>query len=233
MREKSDELNQSNEDLKKFAYIASHDLKSPLSTISSYLQLLQRKYQGKALDQRAGEYIGHSVDAARHMAHLIDDLLQYSTIEQSDMDLEPTDMNQVLDTVRQNLAASIASLQASVSSDRLPTIRANGTQMVQLLQNLVANALKFHGPEAPRIHVSAEKRGAAWQFSVQDNGIGIEPQYADRLFQMFSRLHSSAEYEGTGIGLATVKRIVERHGGTVWFESEPGHGSTFFFTIPI
>jgi signal transduction histidine kinase len=232
LTEKTELLNRSNEDLRRFASVASHDLKSPLATTSSFLQLLQQRYRGKVLDQKAEELIGYAVDGTSQMARLIDDLLQYSSVDHAGGELEQIDMNEVLAQVEQGLEASLKELGATVSSDPLPRITANRTQMVQLLQNLVANAIKFHGQEAPRVHVSAEKKGDGWQFSVRDNGIGIRPEDRDKLFKMFSRLHSRQEYEGTGIGLATVKRIVERHGGAVWFDSEVGKGSTFYFTIP-
>lgn len=225
-------LNRSNEDLTDFAHVVSHDLKSPLSTISSFLQLLKLRYSGKVLDQKAEEYIDHAVRSSGHMAHLIDDLLHYSRIDQGEMKKEPTDMNAILDQVREGLGATITELGAVVSSDPLPTLNANPSQMMQLLQNLVANALKFHGPEPPHVHVSAVKVDGTWEFSIKDNGIGIDPKYRDKLFKLFSRLHTQDEYEGTGIGLATVKRIVERHDGRVWFDSEPGKGTTFHFTLP-
>ncbi len=226
------DLMSSNAELQQFAYVASHDLKAPLTTISSFLQLLQSRYKEKVLDERASGFIDQTVDSSRRMGKLIDDLLEYSKIDQGNGSLEPVDMNVVLDQVRQNLAASISESGAVVSNDSLPTVVANGSQMVQLFQNLVANGIKFHGPNDPRVHVSAEGRGGVWRFSIRDNGIGIDPRYKDRLFQMFSRLHAQSEYEGAGIGLALVKKIVERHGGRVWFESEPGKGSTFYFTLP-
>ncbi len=232
MEENIKALNRSNEDLQDFAYVVSHDLKSPLSTISSFLQLLRLKYEGKVLDQKADEYIDYAMRSSAHMARLIDDLLQYSRIDQGDLERMPVDMNTVFDRVRENLNATIDELGAAVSSDPLPTVNANGSQMVQLLQNLVANALKFHGQEAPVVHLSATRADSMWQFSVKDNGIGVDPRYKDKLFKLFSRLHSQEEYEGTGIGLATVKRIVERNGGKVWLDSEVGKGTTFFFTIP-
>ncbi len=224
-------LNRSNEDLTNFAHLASHDLKSPLNTVSAFLQLLQQKYRGKVLDQKAEEYIAHAVRGSLHMASLIDDLLRYSSIDQGRVESGPVNMNEVLEQVKESLGATVLELGAAISSDPLPTVNANRSQMVHVLQNLVANALKFHGPEPPAVHLSAVSDEEGWRFSVKDNGIGIDPKYADKLFKMFSRLHSQDEYPGTGMGLATVKKIVERHGGHVWFESEIGKGTTFYFTI--
>ncbi len=232
LEEYSNELKRSNEELQQFAYVASHDLKSPLSTISSYLQLLQLRYQGKVLDQHAAELIDHAVDGASHMAQFIDDLLRYSSIEQSEKKLEEVDMNLVLDQVKKNLNASIVDSNAVISSEHLPIVMADDSQLIQLLQNLISNAIKFHGQEAPQIHVSAQKKWEEWVFSIKDNGIGIPKDQQERIFQMFQRLRTREEYEGTGIGLALCKKIVEHHGGRIWVESEEGEGSTFFFTIP-
>ena len=162
------------------------------------------------LDQRAEDFIDHAVKSSEHMAELVDDLLRYSSIDQSEMMFGPTDMNAVLDSVREDLDSTIARSRGAVTNDPLPTIAADRSQMVQVFQNLVANALKFHGDQRPRVHVSAIEKGNEWLFSVEDNGIGIDPTSKDKLFEMFSRIHPRSEYEGTGIGLATVKRVVER-----------------------
>lgn len=226
-------LQRSNEELQQFAYVASHDLRQPLATISSFLELLQERYRGKVLDEKAERFIEMAVCGSRHLAELIDSLLQFSRVSQDTEAFQPTDMNRVIDQVEKNLAAIIDQSKAVITYDLLPVINAAPQQMVHLLQNLISNGIKFRGKEAPEVHVSTEKKDGYWQFSVRDNGIGIDPKYRDKLFQMFSRLHSQQEYEGTGIGLALVKRIVERHGGRIWFESEVGKGSTFYFTIPI
>jgi PAS domain S-box-containing protein len=225
-------LRRSNADLQSFAYAVSHDLKQPLSNITSYLELLLDRYAGEVLDEKALQYIGHALTGSLHMAEIVDSLLQFSRVSQSGEQYERTDMSRVLEQVKENLATSIVESGATITSGPLPIVTAAPQQMVQVLQNLIANAIKFRGPQRPEVHVSAQKDDGAWQFAVRDNGIGIDPQYNDRLFKMFSRLHAQEEYEGTGIGLALVKRIVERHGGRVWFESELGKGSTFFFTIP-
>jgi light-regulated signal transduction histidine kinase (bacteriophytochrome) len=231
LNEKTKELQRSNSELQEFAYAASHDLRQPLATVSAFMELLRDRYRGKVLDERAEKYIENAVNGSLHMAALISDLLQYARVSQDVEQRQPTDMNQVLDQVEKSLAAALFDSNAVVSHDFLPVVNAAPNQMGRLLQNLIANAIKFRGKEDPRVHVSAERKNGFWQFSVRDNGIGIDPQYADKLFKMFSRLHSQTDYEGTGIGLALVKRIAERHGGKAWFESEPGKGSTFFFTI--
>jgi signal transduction histidine kinase len=232
LRIRTEQLQRSNDDLQQFAYAASHDLRQPLTTVSSFLGLLKDRYEGKVLDEKAGSYIERAMQGSDRMADLIEDLLQYSRVAQSGEGLKTTDMGEVVGLVKMNLAANIEESKAVISHDRLPEIDASPNQMVQVVQNLVANAIKFHGTEEPRVHISAERMNGYWQFCVRDNGIGIDPQDRDKLFKMFSRLHSQEEYDGTGIGLALVKRIVERHGGTVWFESRPGEGSEFFFTVP-
>jgi light-regulated signal transduction histidine kinase (bacteriophytochrome) len=223
-------LERSNKELEQFAYVASHDLQEPLRMVSSYTQLLGERYKGK-LDEKADKFIGHAVDGAIRMQRLINDLLAYSRISTRGQAPEPMDSHAVLGAALVNLAAAIEESHALVTNDDLPTVRADGSQLALVFQNLIANAIKFHGPEAPRVHVSAAPKDGEWVFSVRDNGIGIDPQYADRLFIIFRRLHTQQEYPGTGIGLAICKRIVERHGGRIWFESELGKGSTFFFTL--
>jgi len=227
------ELQRSNAELQQFANIASHDLKQPLTVIGSYLGLLQERYKGKELDEKAEGYIENAVKSSQHLADMVDSLLQLSRVSQEEANFRPTDMNKVMNQVENNLATLINETKAAVTHDHLPIVNAAPEQMVHLLQNLVSNGIKFRGKETPLVHVSAIRSAGCWQFSVQDNGIGIDPANKDELFKMFSRLHSQQEYEGTGIGLALVKRIAERHGGKVWFESEVGKGSTFFFTIPI
>ena len=231
LKEVLEEVGRSNTELEQFAYIASHDLQEPLRMVASYTQLLARRYEGK-LGPDADEFIGFAVDGANRMQQLIDDLLDYSRLQTWGKEFEPTDMASVLEQVRLNLAVSIVESRAVLYAASLPVVMADETQMVQLLQNLVGNAIKFRGEEIPRVEVSAEKQEREWVFSVSDNGKGIDPRYFERIFVIFQRLHNMQEYPGTGIGLAVCKRIVERHGGRIWVESEPGSGSTFYFTLP-
>lgn len=230
LRETLEKLRQSNAELEQFAYVASHDLQEPLRMVASYVQLLQRRYQGK-LDQEADEFIGFAVDGANRMRGLIDDLLTYSRVGRLGKPFERTNLESTLDIVLKNLQASITENNATVTHDKLPVISADGGQLVQLFQNLIANAIKFHGKDPPSVHVSAKDNGAEIQFAICDNGIGIDPQYFDRLFKIFQRLHTREEYSGSGIGLAVCKKIVERHGGRIWIESELGKGSTIYFTL--
>ena len=199
--------------------------------VSSYTQLLEQRYRDK-LDNDAHDFINYAVDGARRMQRLINDLLEFSRLSTRGKPLEPVDANEVLGTVRANLGAAIEDAGALVTNEDLPTVVVDPTQLGQLLQNLIANGIKFHGAEPPRVHIAACEREGEWVFAVKDNGIGIEPEYFARIFVIFQRLHAAAEYPGTGIGLAVCKRIVERHGGRMWVESDPGNGATFFFTIP-
>ncbi len=231
LADKSEELARSNRELEQFAYVASHDLQEPLRMVSSYLQLLERNYKGK-LDSDADEFIGYAVDGASRMRQLIDDLLAYSRVSTHGNERVPTDCNAVLDHVLANLQIAIRDSQASVTHEPLPTVQGDGAQLEQLFQNLVANAIKFHGDQPPEVHIAARREGREWVFSVRDNGIGIDPKYFERIFVLFQRLHTREEYPGTGIGLAVAKRVVERHGGRMWVESEPGQGATFFFALP-
>ncbi len=229
---KLEELARSNAELEQFAYVSSHDLQEPLRMISSYLQLLQRRYQGN-LDEKADKYIYFAVDGASRMQNLINDLLEFSRVTTRGREPEPTDCEFVLNQVLSNLELYIKENKATVSHDPLPEVMADNTQLAQVFQNLIINGIKFHSEEAPKIHISAEKKANEWLFSVQDNGIGIDPQYSEKIFEVFKRLHKKEEYPGTGIGLAICKKIVERHGGRIWVESELGKGSTFYFTLPI
>ena len=225
------ELEQKNQELQQFAHIASHDLQEPLRMVTSYLQLLERRYKGQ-LGPDADEFIAFAVAGAARMHALIKDLLTYSRVGTRGRPFELTDCQTVLGQVLANLRVALEESGATVSYDPLPTVTADATQLSQLFQNLIGNAVKFRSGQLPEIHVGAARQDGEWLFSVRDNGIGIEPQYAERVFVIFQRLHMQDEYPGTGIGLAICKRIVERHGGRIWVESEPGQGSTFYFTIP-
>lgn len=225
------ELARSNAELQQFAYVASHDLQEPLRMVSSYTQLLAKRYRGR-LDADADDFIGFAVDGAARMQKLIQDLLAYSRVGTRNLERQAVSMDSVLEYATDMLQLVIKDTDAAVTHESLPSIKVDERQMTQLFQNLISNAIKFRGQEPPRIHVSATRLDGEWLFSVHDNGIGIEPQYADRIFVIFQRLHNRDDYPGTGIGLAICKKIVERHGGRIWMESEPGKGSTFFFTVP-
>ncbi|MFY9637686.1 MAG: ATP-binding protein, partial [Methanobacterium sp.] len=225
-------LKTSNKELEQFAHVASHDLQEPLRMVTSFTQLLERRYKGQ-LDEDADDYIGFIVEGAQRMKDLIDDLLIFSRLNTEKRKLEPILMEIALDDVLFNLKSSIEENNAIITYDPLPTIIGDISQIRQLFQNLLSNAIKFHGDEPPEIHISAQNFEKEWLFGVRDNGIGINHNHQKQIFNIFKRLHTRKEYEGTGIGLAICKRIVERHGGRIWVESEEGKGSTFFFTIPI
>jgi len=226
-----EELQRSNEELEQFAYVASHDLQEPLRMVSSYTQLLEKRYRD-ALDDDARDFIHYAVDGANRMQRLINDLLSYSRVQTRGHAFEETDLNSVLGIARSNLSGAVAESGAVVTNHELPTVLADEAQMVSVLQNLIGNGIKFRSEEAPRILVTCEDSETEWVISVRDNGIGIEAEFADRVFVIFQRLHGRSEYPGTGIGLALVKRIIERHGGRVWVESKLGEGSVFRFTLP-
>jgi len=226
------ELSRSNAELQQFAYVASHDLQEPLRAVASFTKLLSERYQDR-LGSDANDFIGFAVDGARRAQHLITDLLEYSRVGTRGTPFAGTDCEEVLRNALADLAIAVEDTSAEVTHDPLPLVDADETQLGQVFRNLIGNALKFHGAEAPRVHVSAERVGGEWRFSVRDNGIGIERQYAKTIFDVFQRLHTAAEYPGTGIGLAIAKKIVDRHGGRIWVESEPGKGATFYFTIPV
>jgi DNA-binding LacI/PurR family transcriptional regulator/signal transduction histidine kinase len=232
LEQAAQELGRSNRELELFAYVASHDLQEPLRMVHSYLQLLERRYKGQ-LDDDADEFIGFAVDGADRMQTLIMDLLTYSRVGTRGKPFEPTDLGDALEAALANLQVAIEESGARITHDQMPTLSVDATQITQLFQNLVGNAIKFHQQnEPPEIHVGAEHKDSNYVLSVQDNGIGIDSQYFDRIFMIFQRLHTREEYDGTGIGLALCKKIVERHGGSIWVESQPGEGATFSFTIP-
>jgi signal transduction histidine kinase len=226
------ELARSNEELERFAYVASHDLQEPLRMVASYTQLLARRYRGK-LDADADEFISFAVNGVARMQRLIQDLLAYSRVGKSNAPLPAIDPGPVFAGCLANLKAVIEATSAVITADPLPVVRADPGLLGQLLQNLMSNALKFRRKDlAPRLHLSVQRREREWQFSLRDNGIGMEPRYFERIFVLFQRLHTQEDYPGTGIGLALCKKIVERHGGRIWVESTVGQGSTFHFTLP-
>lgn len=228
------ELKRSNEELQQFAYIVSHDLQEPLRTIASFTQLMERRYK-EQLNSDADEFMDYIVEAVKRMQQLINDLLEFSRVTSNEREFKPVDVNEVLNTVLSNLKISIDENNVEIIYDNLPTLMADSSQLIQLFQNIIGNDIKFRKPdEQPKIYVSAHKDEYKneYIFSIQDNGIGMEPQYTERIFTIFQRLHTQEEYSGTGIGLAIVKRIIERHGGRVWVESKFGVGSTFYFTLP-
>lgn len=223
-------LKHSNQELEQFAYIASHDLQEPVRMITSYLQLLKRRYEGQ-LDSDADDFINFAVDGAVRMQRMINALLTYSRVNTKGGEFLPVSFDEIFDQVNDNLQVAIRENNATVTHDTLPTLIADEVQMVHLLQNLVINAINYRRDEPPRIHITAKQIENAWEFTVSDNGIGIEPQYFERIFMMFQRLHNKRE-SGSGVGLAICRRIIDRHNGNIWIESEVGRGSRFHFTIP-
>jgi len=231
VEDRTRELSRMNEELRQFAYVASHDLQEPLRTIGSYAQLLSRRYKGQ-LDTDADDFIQYMVGGVNRMHTLLNDMLAYSRVNETyGRPLDLVNLEVVLGTALLNLDFSIRESGAEITHDPLPTVNCDDVQLTQVFQNLVGNAIKYRGGSVPKIHISAERRGDEWTIGVRDNGIGIKSEYQDRIFGIFKRLHGR-ELPGTGMGLAICKRIIDRHGGRIWVESEPGHGSTFWFTLP-
>ncbi len=235
LQQQKQDLARSNDELQQFAYVASHDLQEPLRMVTSYLELLERRYKGQ-LDSKADQFIAYAVDGAVRMQTLINALLSYSRIGSREQEFKPVNCADILQDVLANLQVTIAQNNALITSDPLPIVSGDRAQLTQLFQNILNNGIKFRREEIPQIHVGVKRFSDKWLFSIRDNGIGIDNQYADRIFVIFQRLHSRSEYPGTGIGLAICKKIVERHGGKLWVESQSetktGQGSTFLFTLP-
>jgi PAS domain S-box-containing protein len=231
LKTRQSELSRSNGDLEQFAYAASHDLQEPLRAVAGCVNLLQARY-GEQLDERAHEYMRHAVEGAGRMQNLIDDLLSYSRVGTRGKEFQAVPCEKAVENALRNLSVAIREKQAQIAHDPLPVICGDLIQISQLFQNLIGNALKFSGAEIPCIHIGVQERNREWEISVRDNGIGIDPQYFERIFVIFQRLHTRKEYPGTGMGLALCKKVVERHGGRIWVESELGKGTTFRFTLP-
>jgi light-regulated signal transduction histidine kinase (bacteriophytochrome) len=227
-----EELARSNKELEQFAYIASHDLQEPLRMISSFIRMFEMKYKNQ-IDEKANEYIWQIVDGSNRMSSLIQDLLSYARVTTKKESFADTDLNTVISEIRRDLQVAIVETKTSIEVDFLPEVKADATQMKQLFQNLIQNSLKFRNNEKTFIKISAELKDNEWIFTVKDNGIGIKSEDFDRIFMLFQRLNEKGKYPGTGIGLAICKRIVERHGGHIWLESEEGNGTTFYFSIPV
>jgi signal transduction histidine kinase len=225
------ELNRSNAELEQFAYVASHDLQEPLRKVASFCQALERRYHGQ-LDERADQYIEFAVDGAKRMQVLINDLLAFSRVGRSGRELELVDLNEVLAEAKSALSGLLSETGARVDGAELPTVRGERTLLVSLIQNLIGNAIKFRGEQSPSVRLEAHSDGAQWQLSCTDNGIGVEPEYAERIFVIFQRLHTKEAYPGTGIGLAMCRKIVEYHGGRMWLDTEHSPGARFCFTLP-
>lgn len=230
LAQRSEELARSNAELEQLAYVASHDLQEPLRMVASYVQLLEKRYHDQ-LDSEANEFIAFAVDGVKRMQALIDDLLTYSRVGTRAAPLQQADAGAVVAAAVRSLRLAIEESGTQITIEELPIVLGEARQLEQLFQNLIANAIKFRREQAPQIRIRADQEQDFWRFSVQDNGIGIAPEYFDRIFVMFQRLHGRREYPGTGVGLAICKKIVERHGGRIWVESMPEHGTTFLFTL--
>jgi light-regulated signal transduction histidine kinase (bacteriophytochrome) len=225
------ELERSNAELEQFAYVASHDLQEPLRKVASFCQLLEQRYRGQ-LDERADQYIDFAVDGAKRMQQLINDLLAFSRVGRVTGDWELVQLDDVLRRALSNLDTAIAESGARVAAEPLPAVRGEASLLALVFQNLIGNALKFRSEAAPEVRVGVDRRDGEWLITIADNGIGIEPQYAERVFVIFQRLHPKQEYPGTGIGLAMCRKIVEYHGGSIWLDTEADSGTVFRFTLP-
>ncbi|MFP8957250.1 sensor histidine kinase [Natrialbaceae archaeon A-CW3] len=223
-------LQESNERLEQFAYAASHDLQEPLRMVSSYLQLIETRY-GEELDEDGEEFIGYAIDGSERMRAMIDGLLSYARVETQGEPLEPTDLDEVFADVREDLHVQIDDVDARVTSDSLPVVEGDANQLRRVFQNLLQNSIRYSDDEPPSIHVSADRSNSTWTVTVRDDGIGMDPEETEQIFDVFSRLHPREEYAGSGVGLAVCERIVERHGGDIWAESEPGEGTAVSFTL--
>lgn len=232
LAQRLEELARSNAELEQFAYVASHDLQEPLRMVASYTQLLARRYRGR-LDADADEFIEYAVGGVLRMQQLINDLLIYARVGTRGKEFEPTDCETVFEQTLLDLQTALTESNAEITRDPLPTVMADPAQLRQVFQNLIGNAIKFRSAAPLHIHISAERKGDEWVFSVSDNGIGIDPEYAERIFIIFQRLHGREKYRGTGIGLSICKKIIERHGGRIWVKGQSGQGATFYFTIPV
>ena len=232
LAEQAKVLRRTNAELQQFAYISTHDLREPLRKVRSYTELLERRYQGQ-LDEKADKYINYIVSGATRMQTLITDLLAYLKVGDDKLSFQLIDLNQILTNVLNDLDILIQENTAVITHDSLPTVEADPTQMTHLLQNLLSNAIKFRRDEPPAIHIGAERQNGEWLFAVSDNGIGLEEQFAERIFVIFQRLYTKERYPGTGIGLAICKKVIENHNGRIWLESQPGQGTTFYFTLPV
>jgi signal transduction histidine kinase len=232
LAKKVEELARSNRELEQFAYVASHDLQEPLRMVAAYTQLLAERYKGK-LDEPADKYIHYAVDGAKRMQTLVQDLLAFSRVGRLNTEIRDTDCNVAVEIAIANLQVAIRETDARITHDHLPVVLANHTQLAQVFQNLIGNAIKFRGPKAPQIQITVEKQADEWLFSVADNGIGIAAEYCRDIFVIFKRLHTRAEYPGNGIGLAICRKIIEQYGGRIWVTSQEGVGSTFKFTLPV
>jgi light-regulated signal transduction histidine kinase (bacteriophytochrome) len=231
IRRRTEELLRSNEDLERFAYMASHDLKEPLRTVSAFTKLLAKRYRGR-LDDDADDFMQYMLDGIGRMEQLITDVLVYCRVGSGEIALRRTDLNEVVDRAVENLKEAIQESHAQVGHARLPVVLGNESELLQIFQNLLGNAIKFHGPEPPVVTISAERRESEWVLAVEDNGIGIEPRYAGKIFELFTRLNTVADYPGSGIGLATCKKAVEHHGGRIFLKPQSNGGATFYFTLP-
>lgn len=231
VKERTAELQRSNEQLERFAYITSHDLQEPLRTVESFSSLLEKR-AGDKLDSEAREFLDYIHDAVRRLREMVEALLAYSRVDTQGQPFEEASCDEIAQRALANLKTSIDESQAVITVEPLPTVQADVAQLTQLFQNLISNAIKFHGDHPPDIRISARGEGGEWVFACRDNGIGIAPEYQDKIFELFRRLHARDKYPGTGIGLAFCKHVVDRHGGRIWVESKQGEGATFFFTIP-